>query len=98
MKDKKLELICEKLLQRIEKRVQDDYHAFFWCKTVDNVLFELGTDAWGDVLYEVGYSINYCQTEVPNLSSRFCRLQDKVLAIFEETEDKIMKVAKPYNE
>lgn len=96
--NKKLELICKKLLQRIENKATDFYNVFYGCKTVEDVLSRLDTDDWGDVLYEVGYGINYCQTEVPNLSPRFCRLYDKVLARLEENEEKIMKMAKLYNE
>lgn len=98
MKDKKLELICEKLLQRIENIATDFYNRFIWCKSVDDVLNELGVEDWSDVLYEVGYSIYYCNNEVSNFSPRFCRLQDKVLAKLKENEDKVMKMAKLYNE
>lgn len=101
--NKKIDLICEKLLQRIEKQVQEDcYHApFKGCKTVEDVLNMLGCDehnGWISVLYEVGYSLNYCYNEVPNLSPRFCRLFDKVLAKLEENEEKVMKLANLYNE
>lgn len=90
---KKLDLICEKLFKRIEKRVQLDSTAFYACKTVDDVLTELGSETWRDVLYEVGYSTRYCVDEVSNLSPRFCRLYDKALARFDkETEEKIMKL------
>ena len=98
MKDKKLELICEKLLQRIENTTTDFYNRFIWCKSVDDVLNELGVEDWSDVLYEVGYSIYYCNNEVNNFSPRFCRLQDKVLAKLKENEDKVMKMVKLYNE
>lgn len=89
---KKFDLICEKVLQRIEKRVQLDSTAFYECKTVDDVLSELGADVWGDVLYEVGYSQRYCVDEVSNLSPRFSRLYDKVVARLKKTEEKIIKL------
>lgn len=88
MTKKQLDLICKNVL----KRVLHNSKAFYGCKTIEDVLLELGSEEWFNMLSEVGYSPRFLD-EVLNFSPRFCRLFDKVVATFDkETEDKIMKI------
>jgi hypothetical protein len=86
MTNKQLDLICEKVLKRIENRVLIDSKAFYGCKTIEDVLLELGGEVWSNMLYEVGYSPRFCG-EVSNFSPRFCKLFNKVVAYLEQRNE-----------
>lgn len=89
-------MIREKVLQRIKERVLDNSKAFLGCKTIEDVLTELGSSAWEVILYEVGYNINL--DSIVNYSPRFISIFDEVLAkLGEETEEKILKMTMLYN-
>lgn len=97
MEKKKLEFIYEMISTKAIELIENEPHYFYGCKTIEDVLMELGCDVWGDVLYKVGYSPRFYVTEVVNRSPRFCRLFDKVVANFDEpTTEKIMKLLNAY--
>jgi hypothetical protein len=86
MTKKQLDLIYEKVLKRIEKRVLLDSKEFYGCETIEDVLLALGGEEWSNILYEVGYSPRFCD-EVLNFSTRFCRLFDKVVAYLQQRNE-----------
>ena len=69
------------------KVVKAAFHApetFYGCKTNEDVLLALGSEEWGNVLCEIGYSPRFYITEVQNMSKRFISLFDKVVAMCDE--------------
>lgn len=93
-KSEKLDLIYEKMSAKVVDRVLLEPESFYGCKTIEDVLMNMGCDVWGKILYEVGYSSRFYVTEIVNLSPRFCRLFDKVAEKFDASNfmEKIMKL------
>lgn len=77
----KIDLIYFKITTRVVKTVFKAPETFYGCKTNEDVLMALGSEEWGNVLCEVGYSPRFYITEVQNMSKRFMSLFDKVVAM-----------------
>lgn len=81
---KKIDLIYFKITTRVVKTAFKAPETFYGCKTNEDVLMALGSEKWGEVLCEVGYSPRFYITEVKNMSKRFISLFDKVVAMCDE--------------
>ena len=81
---KKIELIYSKITTRVVQTALKAPETFYGCKTTEDVLIALGSEVWGNVLCEVGYSPRFYITEVQNMSKRFISLFDKVVAMCDE--------------
>ena len=91
---KKEKLIYSKIKGQVITTIQENPEKFYGCKTNEDVLMTLGTEVWGNVLCEVGYSSKYYITEVENMSKRFLKLLDKIVAMAVD-EDLMKKICYP---
>ena len=77
----KIETIYFKIATRVLKMAKTDPYNFQGCETIEDIFIALGGEEWGKVLQEVGYSPRYYITEVKNMSKRFLKLVDRVIAV-----------------
>lgn len=81
---KKIDLVYSKIREKCITTALEDPFCFNGCKTNEDVLCTLGCQGWEDVLFEVGYSPRYYIGEVQNMSKRFLKLFDKVVAMCDD--------------
>lgn len=77
----KIETIYFKITTKAMKMAKTEPYNFLGCKTIEDIFLALGSEEWGNVLQEVGYSPRYYITEVENMSKRFLKLVNSVIAV-----------------